>query len=96
MGKGCCVFGGLSLHPRQRRDVEAVFMMGDGVVDGSSLVQASSSQAQPQAKPSKPAQPNSNSAKRGKPFWQARQLSLTAAVRKRQLERQFLVAGRLG
>ncbi|KAJ6473740.1 hypothetical protein C8R45DRAFT_935856 [Mycena sanguinolenta] len=35
------------------------------------------SRAKPQAKPSKPAQPNSNSAKRGKPFWQARRLSLT-------------------
>ncbi|KAJ7866551.1 hypothetical protein B0H14DRAFT_3133097 [Mycena olivaceomarginata] len=29
----------------------------------------------PQAKPSKPAQPNSNSAKRGKPFWQARRFT---------------------
>ncbi|KAJ7315364.1 hypothetical protein DFH08DRAFT_1040043 [Mycena albidolilacea] len=34
----------------------------------------------PQAKPSKPAQPNSNSAKRGKPFWQARRLSLLSDV----------------
>ncbi|KAJ7826481.1 hypothetical protein B0H14DRAFT_2595804 [Mycena olivaceomarginata] len=29
----------------------------------------------PQAKPSKPAQPNSNSTKRGKPFWQARRFT---------------------
>ncbi|KAJ6462705.1 hypothetical protein DFH09DRAFT_1113850 [Mycena vulgaris] len=39
-----------------------------------------------QVKPSKPAQPNSNSTKRGKPFWQARRLILhlnpTVATRK--------------
>ena len=34
------------------------------------------SQAKPQVKPSKPAQPNSNSAKRRKPVLQARRLSL--------------------
>ncbi|KAJ7899189.1 hypothetical protein B0H14DRAFT_3543522 [Mycena olivaceomarginata] len=39
----------------------------------------STSQAPPQAKPSKPVQPISNSAKRGKPFWQARRLSLIQA-----------------
>ncbi|KAJ7810245.1 hypothetical protein B0H14DRAFT_2607532 [Mycena olivaceomarginata] len=32
--------------------------------------------AQVKSKPSKPVQPISNSAKRGKPFWQARRLSL--------------------